>query len=447
MFALLAFAMTPPAAGLQSSQLLGDPNVLIIITDDQPPGTLKVMPKTRRHFVRHGTRFSNAFPTNPMCCPARATLMTGRYSHNNEVRNNELVHALDMDSTLQRYLRGEGYHTALYGKFLNRWHEDPPHFDRWGVITGRYRYYDTEWNIDGNDQVVEGYWTDALAEKSVEFLESLEDGRDDQPWLLYVSSPAPHAPYKVAAEYRDAPVPRWKPDPAVLETNKGDKPRYVRLASTTIAQARRVATRQMRMLMSVDDLVGELMGAIEVLEEENTIAFFVSDNGYLWGQHGLLGSFVSKGNPYAQSVKVPMMMRWPGRLTQDVVDRRLVGFIDILPTVLDAVGLEPDAEYPPDGRSLLGEWRRSRILNESWRLSGDLHPHQTNWASFRTNDYSYVEYRTSGRVVFREYYDLRTDPYELRNLLRDGDPSNDPPLERLQQALTKARTCSGDACP
>jgi len=436
-----------PEAAAQPSQLLGSPNVLIFITDDQPRSTLSVMPKTREYFVREGTWFKHAFPTNPMCCPARATLMTGRYTHNNGVKSNEDVHSLDMDTTLQRYLHDAGYYTGFYGKFMNRWQDDPPHFDRWSVIRGPYLYYDTVWNVDGEDQLVEGYWTDALAEHAGDFIEGREGPNDDQPWLLYVSNPAPHAPYKVAAEYQGTSVPQWHNDPAVPERNKSDKPSYVRNASVRSREAKRVARRQMRMLKSVDDLVGDVMTTLDELDETNTIAFFVSDNGYLWGQHGLLGAGLSKGNPYARSVKVPMMMRWPDELPRGHVDRRLVGFIDIAPTIYSATGVAPDPTVPLDGRSLLEDWGRRRILNESWRVSDASPALPPDWAALRTKRLNYVEYFVGGNIVFREYYDLRADPNELHNLLGDRSRSNDPKARRLHRLLKRARSCSGESCP
>ncbi|HWC14209.1 MAG TPA: sulfatase [Actinomycetota bacterium] len=436
-----------PEASARDPRPVDRPNVLIFVTDDQPIGTLRVMPKTRRHFVEHGTKFNNAFATNPMCCPARATLMTGRYSHNNGVKSNEDVQDLDMQSTLQRYLQHAGYQTGMYGKFLNRWHADPPHFDRWGVITGPYRHYDTVWNVDGQHELVAGYWTDALARRSVAFLESLESSRDEEPWLLYVSTPAPHSPYRVAPEYQVTRVPEWKMDPAVRERDKTDKPRYVRDARASTTVAARVARRQMRMLKSVDDLVDDIMRTLEALGEENTIAFFVSDNGYLWGQHGLLGSGISKGNPYVRSVKVPMMLRWPQRVPAGRVDNRLVGLVDVAPTILDAVGLDAADDYPLDGRSLLDDWERPVILNEFWPTSDGSPSQPPQWAALRAEHYNYVEYRLDGRVIFREYYDLRSDPHELRNLFADRDPSNDPRIEPLQSVLAGFRRCGGESCP
>lgn len=441
--ASVSMAAQPPG---DPDDVLERPNVLIIMTDDQPVGTLSVMPATRNYFVTRGTRYINAFSTNPMCCPARAALMSGRYTHNNGVRTNEDAHELDQGSTLQRHLRDAGYHTAFYGKYLNRWRGDPPHFDRWALITGPYEHFDTEWNVDGEQQSVDGYWTDALAEKSVELLGELE-ARDPQPWLLYISAPAPHAPYAVSPAHRGSPVPGWKDDPSVPERDKSDKPRYVRQARASGRAAARVARRQMRMLRSVDDLVAKVMTMMAELDEEDTIAFFVSDNGYLWGQHGLLGPAPSKGNPYTRSVKVPMLMRWPGRVAEGHVDRRLVGFIDIAPTILAAAQVDPDPGYPQDGRSLLDAWTRARILNEFWRkrdAADDVAPH---WASLRTARYSYVEYRARGRIVFREYYDLDEDPYELRNLLQDDDRSNDPDVAALHRKLATARRCTADSCP
>ena len=426
---------------------LARPNVLIIMTDDQPIGTLQVMQETKSYFAEQGTNFTNSFANNPLCCPARAALMTGRYSHNNGVRENSDAHRLDTNSTLQRYLQDTGYHTAIFGKYLNRWHDDPPHFDTWGVITGPYEYFDTVWNIDGEPRFVEGYWTDALAERSVGFLEEIETTRDDQPWLLYITTPAPHAPHLAASAYADAEVPPWKANPAIPERNKSDKPPYVREEHAWTYEGKSVRARQLRTLMSVDDLVADVMETLTRLGEDNTLAFYLSDNGYLWGEHGLLGTVLSKGNPYKRSVKVPMLMRWPGRVLPGHVDRRLVGLVDVAPTVLAATGVEPDPAYPQDGRSLLDLWTRDFILNESWRRDDAPRLKTPNWASIRNRDYSYVEYRNDGRIIFREYYDLANDRYELRNLLGDRDRSNDPDVDELHDRLRAARRCTADSCP
>ncbi len=439
-------ACTDPAGSEQAGEP-DRPNILIIITDDQPLDTLDVMPDTKRFFVRGGSTLAHAFATNPVCCPARATLMTGRYTHNNGVRSNEDVDQLDMDTTLQAHLREAGYYTALYGKFLNRWHEDPPHFDRWGVITGRYRYFDESWNIDGERTPVEGYWTDLLAEHSTVFLSEADAERDDQPWLLYISIPAPHSPYKPSPAYEDAEVPPWDPSPAVGEQDKSDKPPYVHAEERTLRRAKRVRELQLQTLMSVDDLVADVMGMLDELGEDNTLAIFMSDNGYLWGEHDLMGAHLSKGNPYTRSVQIPVFLRWPGQIDEGTVDRRLVGLIDLAPTIYEAVGIEPRADVPHDGRSLLQEWSRPHILNEYRQKTDEHRSTVPDWTSLRTKRYSYVEYTSGDEIVFREYYDLRADPHELRNLLGDDNPSNDPDVAELHTLLLQAQTCAGATCP
>ena len=135
-------AVPPPAEG--SSERGGSvwrstpPNILMIVTDDQTKGTMSVMPRTRALMVEGGTSFTNAYVTTPLCCPSRASILTGRYAHNHGVRNNDdgVEYVLDPDSTIERYLHDAGYRTAMYGKFLNGWpiYLNPPSFDRWAFI-------------------------------------------------------------------------------------------------------------------------------------------------------------------------------------------------------------------------------------------------------------------------------------------------------------------------
>ena len=159
---------------------------------------------------------------------------------------------------------------------------------------------------------------------------------------------------------------------------------------------------------------------MHLLGEENTLAFFMSDNGFMWGEHGHL----FKRTPYESSVKVPLLMRWPGQVEKGAVDRRLVANIDVAPTILEAAGIEPMPERPMDGRSLLGTEERERLVLEYWAEGGRNIP---TWFSTRTKDFQYIRYEDRfGDVLFREYYDLARDPWQRRNLLGDGDPTNDP---------------------
>lgn len=423
------------------------PNVLVIVTDDQPNGTMTVMPKTRRHFGQNGATFTHAYSTTPACCPARASIMTGRYAHNHKVLSNEDGSELDQDTTLQAYLRPAGYRTGLVGKFLNLWKGPPPHFDRWALKLGarRARFFDTSWEVDGRDKVTTpGYWTTPFTGYANGFLDDWER-HDDEPWFLWLAIPPPHAPYLPEPAYENAPVPVWEAPDSIPEDDKSDKPPYVQDAGAPPGLGHEARTRQLRSLISADDVIGDVMGKLEELGEDNTLAFFVSDNGYLWGHHGLLGTFLSKGNPYTESVTVPMMMRWPDHVQEATTDERLVGLLDIAPTVYEATGVEGPSVM--DGRSLLSDHSREWILNEFWQKDVAHRSTVPDWTAYKTSEHSYVEYTVDDEVIFREYYDLTADPYELQNLLGDADPSNDPDVRELARRLEEARDCEGSSCP
>ena len=198
----------------------------------------------------------------------------------------------------------------------------------------------------------------------------------------------------------------------------------------------------MRTLMSVDDLVARVSRKLKRLDEErHTLAIYTSDNGFLWGEHGL----GTKRWPYLQSPRVPLMIRWPQRVEAGDRDERLAANIDIAPTIATAAG----ASLPgTDGRSLLSPTRRARLLLEYFR-SENVNP--PSWAATLTNGFHYIEYYDpNGVLIGREYYDLVVDPWQLSNLLGDVDPTNDPPplqLTELALQLRADRECRGNECP
>jgi arylsulfatase A-like enzyme len=433
------------------------PNVLIIVTDDQRArDTLSVMPETRRLFARSGTRYSNAFAATPLCCPSRATILTGRYAHNTRVRTNNQATKLDPATMFPRLLRAAGYQTALAGKFLNGWPaaRRPPHFDRYAMVLGSDDYINPRINVGGSVRRRSGYTTTLVRRYSLRFLRRFER-RDDRPWLLYVAPNAPHSPFVPERKYADVSIPSWSGNPSVLERDRRDKPPFVRRLNYTLQEGRDVRSGQLRTLMSVDDMVGRIFESLGALDERrDTLAIFVSDNGFLWADHGTGGDGGTAGQkrlPYTASVKVPLLIRWPARVAQDVTSARLTGTVDIAPTILDAAGVTPDPALPPlDGRSLLQPTVRDRVVLEYWRLANG--PFKT-WASTRTRTFQYTEYYGKDRrtVVFREYYDLSRDPWQLRNLLRDGDPLNNPNVGAMAAQLAADRRCRGiqgiRACP
>jgi arylsulfatase A-like enzyme len=428
------------------------PNVLLIVTDDQRAG-FSVMPKAREWLKRGGTNFTRAFVTTPLCCPSRTSIFTGRYTHNHHVFSNDGEGGnLVQQSTLQYYLQRAGYETAMYGKYLNRWDisQPPPFFDHFAMNTTSSVYDHGIWNVDGTVKTIAEYNTTYISDNAQRFLNHAGSKR---PWFLYLALAAPHDPYVAEPKYRHARTPHWKGDPAVLETDRSDKPPFVQKQHAGLIYGQKIRRTQFRTLMSVDDMISKLAVTLRNLgEERNTLVIFISDNGLMRGEHGLVGKKV----PYEQSIKVPFMARWPGHLEANATDDRLVANIDIAPTVLQAAGLIPNPAYPLDGRSILGTTsNRNRLLME--HFPGKIDPSGStweNWASTRTKTYKYTEYyQPDGTTVkFREYYDLRRDPWELHNLLGDSHHSNDPDdVGAISEQLAQDRACIGTAgigaCP
>jgi hypothetical protein len=193
--------------------------------------------------------------------------------------------------------------------------------------------------------------------------------------------------------------------------------------------------------MSVDDTIAAVFARMEALGETNTIAFFTSDNGYMWGEHGLS----AKRYPYTDSVQVPIYMRWPGHVAEGSDDPRLVSHVDIAPTIYEAVGVTPS--YVVDGVSLFSLGARDRLYLEYFRSPDSMTPR--TWASIVTPTIQYVEWYddATGATLFREYYDLVADPWQLVNLLGDANQSNNPDVTALSAQLALDRACSGTACP
>jgi arylsulfatase A-like enzyme len=435
--------------------------VLIIVTDDQRGG-LRAMPKTERLFATQGVRFPRAYVTDPLCCPSRASIMTGRYPHNTGVRSN-VGHpdigvlngeALDHSTTIQRYLHDAGYETAIVGKFLNRWNlsQPPPYFDRFALVETHRDYYHnlvsvgTDAGVKRTYETTDTYSASIVRGNAVGFLRSRAGST--RPFFLYVAPNAPHRPFTPQPQYAADTFGSWRGNPAVREEDKSDKPSYVQTASATLADGRRTRTRQYRTLESVDDIVAAIYAELRAQGEGgNTLAFFISDNGFMWGEHGL----VAKDVPYLPAVQVPLLMRWPtGPLASGTADTRAAANVDLAPTVLEAAGLSVPAEV--DGRSLLEGWERARQHTEHWCNVNEC----MFWAAERTDGYHYIEYYdgpdfATARVVFREYYDLVHDPWELRNLLHDGDPGNDPDVTTVAAQLHRDSACAGTtgptACP
>ena len=437
-------AITAPGAEPPPEQ--ERPNILIFLTDDQRASDTvipSVMPKLRGWMMDGGREFTNFYDTTPLCCPDRSVILSGRYAHNTGVRMNADTTNLDQSLTMERLLDANGYETAYVGKFLNDWSVSvrPPYFDHWSLVGGGYT--NETWDIDGVTKRYPDYTTDFAGARAVAYLDGFES-TDTQPWAMIVGTPAPHNPWEPAAKYANADVGTWAGNPATAESDRSDKPPWVQARNFSLAQVDAVRVPQLRTLMSVDDMVDTVMSEVQRLGElQDTLVIYTSDNGYLWGEHRLGGDYglaAQKRYPYTDSVRLPFFIRWDGHIQPGTTDARLTATADIAATVLQAAGIQ--ADYPLDGYSLLSTYTRSRLLLEYWVDPGDASV--PTWISLRTPTLQFVEYYdASGNVSFREYYDLSSDPWELVNLLNDGNPSN-PDIGPLVTQVRSDAVCQGN---
>jgi arylsulfatase A-like enzyme len=414
------------------------PNLLLLVLDDARTGSTSVMTKTEAWLRRGGAYFPNTVATTPSCCPSRASILSGRYSHNHRVTLQGAIDRYDHNRTVQHDLKAAGYGTAAIGKLFNEWRlaERPPGFDRWALTHGGYD--NARFVVDGR-RVTAPYSTTFIGEQVNRYVDGFESD-DARPWFVYAGFTAPHSPYTPESRYAQREFP-WKGNPATRETDRGDKPAWVRHYKVTKDEGTATRTGQLRTLLSVDDAVESVRRHLDARGElDNTLVMLVSDNGKAWGEHGLPGKFT----PYAESVGVMTYLWWPGRAPKGE-DRRLAALVDVAPTLLAAAGLTPS--YQVDGRDLLGPQRRDRVLLEYWKDPAN--GNYPSWAStYAAGKWQYTEYYDErGRRFDREYYDLAADPWQLSNVLRDGDTRNDPNLTALADALATQRRCTAAACP
>ncbi len=421
------------------------PNILIVLSDDQRPDAIQQMPNVKKWFAAPGITFPKGYVTTPSCCPARASILTGRYDHNNGVVQ-QTGPAFDESTSIARYLKQVGYTTGFIGKYVHYYPLSgrAPYWDRWTYWKGGY---ENVWmNFDGQIRQSSVYSTRVAFDTAISYVNSWE-AADSTPWLMIVAPTAPHRrgqdPPPVEPQYATAPVAPLARTPATFEADRSDKPPFLYCCTVTETYINDVYTGMTRAAMSIDDGVDRLFQRLGAAGElDNTLAFYLSDNGWLFGDHNLMEKFV----PYSNSVGVPFLMRWSARLGGGTTDQRFASNIDIVPTALAAAGAAPTTAV--DGRDLIGGSPRSRRLTEYWQDPGNVKS-IPDWASLTTATYEYTEYYEvdSTTVRFREYYNLANDPYRLVNLFADGVPANDPNVQTISAQLRADRTCRGAACP
>jgi arylsulfatase A-like enzyme len=450
----------------------GQPNIVLIMTDDEDVAIHEFMPKTEALLAARGTTFDNFFVTYPFCCPSRASILRGQYAHNTHVVGNEppwggfekFRHLGLEESTVATWLQDAGYHTAMVGKYLNRYvpHRDgvPPGWDDWYV--GGNAHVSYNYTLNENGRMVaygdrpEDYLNDVLTDKAVEVIRNASAA--GRPFFLYVLPYTPHSPSVAAPRHEgmfaDAELPRT---PAFDEADVSDKPEFIRriprLDAEQIGRLEDEYRRRLRSLQAIDDMVERIVGALEAADAlGSTYVIYSSDNGFHLGEHRLPAG---KDFPYEEDIRVPAVVRGPGVPAGHRIDAMVLNS-DLAPTFAAIAGVAPP-EFV-DGRSFLplfddpGQaWRHSFLIERRQYetqyvdLAGELGmpadelDRSAQLDGIRAAAWTYVEYGTGER----ELYDLARDPHQLDNVVETADPAL---VAALAARLAELRTCGGAEC-
>jgi arylsulfatase A-like enzyme len=467
---LASIALPIAGCGLSARRPLKRPNVLFIMADDHASqaigcygSRLNRTPGIDR-IAREGVRFNNCFCTNGICAPSRAVILTGKHSHLNGVRDNAV--AFDGSQvTFPKLLRSAGYETA----FLGKWHlkSDPTGFDHWTVLPGQGEYYNPDLIEMGERKRVSGYVTDILTDMAEEFLTSRRDATT--PFLLMLHHKAPHRNWQPAERhmtlYDDAELPepptlfddyatrsraafeqemtireamtldsdlKLGPPPARLDDSqkaawekafgpKREAFRKAGLAGDALVRwkYRRYLQDYLGCIAAVDESVGRVLDVLDRTGlAENTLVVYTSDQGFFLGEHG----WFDKRFMYEEALRMPLIMRFPGRISAGSVNDDMISNLDFAPTFLDCAGLGKPA--PMQGRSFRPLLLGRRVAG--WPESVYYHYYEfpavhmvKRHYGVRTKRYKLIHFYYD--IDAWELYDLEKDPHELRNVSDDPD--------------------------
>ena len=416
--------------------------MIVVLTDDQRADTFEAMPWLRRQLARGDSgwiSFPNAFTNTPLCCPARASMLTGRYARHTGVLGNGDGGRLDESSTLATWLHEAGYRTGLVGKYLNRYPFGrlpyvPRGWDRFVAKrnqSGETVYRNFQAVDQGSPVVVRRYATDWLAERAVEFVRTAPSTR---PFFLQFAPSAPQPPRIPAGRhegiYDDLPVPE---PPNVAGALRGAPPWVRALPEPSAAQRAAWLDQQRRAdetMLAVDEA---LRAIVEALGDrlDDTYVFVLSDNGYAFGEHRWAG----KRCPYEACVRIPLAVHSPW---VDGGERPpVVSMVDLAPTILSVAGVASPGGF--DGRRFAA-WIEPRVGSSFEPRNEDVYLEWLGdaqipaWTAVRTADLKLIRYEDG----FEELYDIGgrigfPDPWEVTN--RVADPRYGGTLARLRRLL------------
>ena len=441
------FGVVLAAAGLLAAscapRTAPPPNIIFILVDDQrydELGFLNPMLDTPQldKLAERGVFFSNAVVTTSLCSPSRATILTGQYMHNHGVVDNNTPLKVGT-RTFPEMLQSAGYRTALIGK----WHmgglsdEPRPGFDHWVSFSGQGTYLPsdrfgniTHFNVNGERVPQSGYITDELTDYALEWLET---SKQAEPFFLYLSHKAVHSNFTPAERHKDqySDAELKLPESAGMDRDNPLRPMWVRNQRNSFhgiefpyhdpdVDLLGIQRNYHRTVSAVDDSVGRILEWLDATgEASNTVVIYTSDNGFYFGEHGL----IDKRSAYEESIRVPMIASAPGRFLEGAKVAAQVANLDIAPTILEIAGVAIPEQF--EGESFKGlaegsanpaEWRDAMLYEYFWEFN---FPHTPTTFAIRTNDFKLIQYH--GVWDIDELYDMRSDPGEMRNLIGDRE--------------------------
>jgi arylsulfatase A-like enzyme len=443
LFSIVALAASPRSAA-QNQPSSKRPNIVFIMSDDHAAhaisayGSRLIKTPNIDRLAKEGMKFENSFVTNSICTPSRAAILTGKYSHLNGVP--VFNHIDSSQPMLQKYLQQAGYHTGVVGK----WHlggNDPKRpddgkpvgFDYWNILPGQGSYFDPVMIEMGERKKLTGYTTDVITDVAIDFLKNRPR---EKPFFLMYHHKAPHRNWQPAEKYRKQFENVTLPEPATFNDDYTGKSDAARQATMRIDRDlndndlkmkppealsgqdlkkwkyQRYMRDYLACVQAVDDNVGRFLDWLDKNGlAENTIVIYTSDQGFFLGEH----NFFDKRFMYEESLRMPFLIRWPGKIKPGSVSKGMILNVDFAPTLLDAAGVKAPADM--QGRSFLPllygktpqRWRAAMYYRY-------YHPGHHNVAAhygIRTDRYKLIYFN---KLDQWELYDLRKDPREMRNV-------------------------------
>lgn len=445
------------------------PNVLFVLCDDLRPdalgcyGSKHVKTPNIDRIASEGVLFQNSFCTTSLCSPSRASILSGLYAHAHGVTNNFTEYPAAMDSFPQ-VLQKAGYATAYIGKYhMGEDNDEPrPGYDWFVTHKGQGKYFDTEFNFNGQKrEVVKGYYTTIVTDMTLDWLKKQNA---DKPWCMFLGHKAPHSFYTPEPKYEhtfdDVRVPY--PDTAF---HLDDKPKWIKERLYTwhgiygplfdwrkkfpddrpegVKDFENMVHGYWGTVLSVDDSMARIRSYLEETKQlDNTIIVFMGDNGLLEGEDGM----VDKRTAHEASLRVPIIARIPGLEAFGKKIPQQVLTVDMAPSILELCGA-------PALKNIHGKsW--VKLIKEGdpdWRTSWFYHynyekqfPYTPNVRAIRTDEWKYIHYPHGNGKPDRhlaELYNLKEDPGETTNLI--GKPELAGKVAQLQAELAKLMAATG----